>query len=275
MEPPSAVVPAQDREQPPVRDKLDEYLARLKDPKENLSWSKIKKECGVSTRKLHERMRGIQRHRVTLGRPTALSPEVEKAIADYIVRCRQLGFTKTRELVERDIIIPLASTQQEKYPFNIAANGQPLGPSRKWWRLFLQRHENELQVTRASPLACIHAAAANAQAFESVYASLRGRMDIPDNAVVLDETAIPDKCGWAPKVLSDRNRAPAYIPGGDIDQRHLTLVAACSAAGHMLPATYICAGESISEARALRQCRAAVVASTVSRSLRLAPGMED
>jgi hypothetical protein len=133
------------------------------------------------------------------------------------------------------------------YPFGTTATGEPKLPSDAWLRRFLRRHQDSLRFNRGSPLSYIRAMAATPRAFQSVYDTLRGRMNIPENVVMMDESAVPTKCGWERRVLGPPSSTPANIPGGSIDQHHLTLVAACTAAGQMLPSAYICAGKHILE----------------------------
>lgn len=234
-----------------VKEKLNECIERLKNPDDSLTWSHIKSDYaqyGISKRKVFEHMRGIHRNSKR-GRQFALPARVEKSIVDSIVICEQMGFSKTKRDVEKELIIPLASGQ-EKYPFKKSTKGEYLGPSGIWWDGFLQRQSNRLQLKTASPLNRVRAAAANPRAFESVYDTLRGRMEVPENIIMIDETAIPTKTGWEKHVLGERNRRPAHIPAGTVDERHMTLVAACSANGCMLPPAYICAGKHIMEVSA-------------------------
>ena len=257
MDPPSAIVPAHDRARELVREKLIECVARLRDPDDNLTWSGIKREYGrygINVRMVCEHKRGAPRTRATRGRHQALSAERERVIVDCIVACQRMGFAKTREDVERELIIPMASSLP-MYPFKTTASGERLGPSRTWWKLFLRRHRGRLRFIRACPLTRARAVAATPRAFESVYRRLRGLMDIPENVLKVDETSIPAECGWERHVLGESTQTPARIPAGTIDQRHMTLVAACSAAGRMLPPVYICAGMHYMEVR--MACRVA------------------
>jgi hypothetical protein len=59
-------------------------------------------------------------------------------------------------------------------------------------------------------------------------------------------------------VLAAPGSSPANIPAGTIDQRHISLVAACTAAGQMLPSVYICAGQHVTEVRMPARWRATV-----------------
>ncbi len=240
---------SRDREPELVNDKIQECLGRLKGPNANLTWSQINSEYGqygITKKDVYKHMRGIQKGKPR-GRPPSLSVELEKSIVDCIITCEQRGYSKTKKDVENELIIPLASGS-DKYPFKKTASGEYLGPSKIWWAGFLRRHNERMLFKTASPVVRVRAAAANPRAFISVNEMLRGRMDIPENIVMIDETSIPSKPGWEAKVLGERNKRPAHIPAGTVDERHMTLVAACSADGRMLPPAYICAGKHIMEA---------------------------
>ena len=99
-----------------------------------------------------------------------------------------------------------------------------------------------------------------------MYEKLRGLMDVPENIVMLGETAIPDACGWERHVLSERLHALARIPAGMVDQRHMTLLAACTAAGSMLPPCYIFSGQYLMAVSLA--CRAARAACRVRPDVR-------
>lgn len=244
MAPSSAITRTEDRPRELARRKLLECVSRLRDPRDGLTWSGIKKaygRYGINARKVRASMRDSPKTGAIRGRPWALSPERERRIVDCIVTCQRMGFSKTRRDVERELIIPMASTL-DKYPFKIAANGEPQGPTRKWWKGFLHRHRDRLHFIRACPLSRARAAAATPLAFESVYRLLRGRMDVPENLVFMDETELPVDSGWERRVLGESMQSPARVPAGIVDQRHMSLVAACTAAGCMLPPVYICAG---------------------------------
>lgn len=254
--------PRADRSSDRESEKLSECIRRLRDPSDTLTWSQIKKEYGkfkISTRKVHERMRGIQKTPKRRGRPRALSEGQEKAIVECIQTCQRMGFARTQQQVEEDLIIPIASLQEKpKFPFGTTPAGERKSPSKKWWRRFLLRHKDALNLKRGSPLSYMRAMAATPRAFQSVYDTLHGRMDIPENVVVMDESAVPSKCGWERRVLGTPGSSPANIPAGTIDQRHISLVAACTAAGQMLPSVYICAGQHVMEVRMTACCRATV-----------------
>ena len=83
------------------------------------------------------------------GRPPALPPAFEKAIVDCIVACKRQGFSKTREDVEQELVIPMARTLP-KYPFQITAGGRCMGPGRTWCMSFRRRHRDRLYHQRPS-----------------------------------------------------------------------------------------------------------------------------
>jgi hypothetical protein len=260
MDPSFETTPAADPSSDRENELLAECILRLKDPSDSLTWSQIKKEYGrhkISTRKVHERLRGIQKVHKRRGRPRALSERQENAIIACVETCQRMGFAKMQDQVEADLIIPMASLL-DSYPFRTTPTGERKGPSKKWWRRFLRRHQDRLRLKRGSPLSYVRAMAATPRAFKSVSELLRGRMDIPENIVMMDESAVPSKCGWERRVLGTPGSSPASIPAGAIDQRHMTLVGACTAAGQMLPSVYICAGKHIMEVRMRARCRATV-----------------
>jgi hypothetical protein len=206
---------SRDRQQDLVNEKIKECLSRLKGPKANLTWSQIKSEYGqygITKKKVYEHIRGIQRGS-RRGRPPLLSAQLEKSIVDCIITCEQREYSKTMKDVEDDLLIPLASGN-DKYPFKKSASGEYLGPSKIWWKGFLHRHNGRVSFKTASPVARVRAAAANPRAFMSVNDMLRGRMEIPQNIVMIDETSIPSKTGWEEHVLGERNQRPAHIPAG-------------------------------------------------------------
>jgi hypothetical protein len=249
---PMDVARNRDRDPDRVRAKLAECLARLKDPNDALTWSQIKKDYGrfgVSKRMVHEHMRGIEPARAPRGRPRALSARQEESVVDHLLLCEQRGFAMTQSQAGAELIGPMASLQAT-YPFKVSTSGERLGPSKLWWRRFHKRHRDRLRVNRAASLAYARAAAATPRAFTSVCDMLRGRMHVAENIVVMDETAVPAECGWERRVLGAPSSTPAHIPGGAIDQRHMTLAATCTAAGSMLPPAYICAGKSVLEVSA-------------------------
>ena len=218
MSAPLAAPAAQDRGCDPDWGKVAECSARLSDPADPLTWSGIKSEYGqygVNGEKVREHRRGAPATRASRGRPPVLPPECEREIVKCIVASQRQGFSKTKEDVERELIIPMALTLPT-YPFPITASGEHMGPGRKWWRHFRHRYRGHLYVTRGPPIIRARAAAATPRAFELFYACVRGRMDVPENLVMVDETDIPIDCGWERRILSEPTQALARIPASCI-----------------------------------------------------------
>lgn len=233
--------------------KLAECLARLNAPSGGLSWSRINSEYGqygITKQKVHKykqgRAVGPTRRR---GRPRALTERQEQLLKQYMVTCEQMGFAKSRQELAENVVKELVASQKT-YPFKTSPTGELLSASRGWWDLFFKRNRDMLLKT-ASPLSRVRASACNPRAFMSVYDLLRGRMDVPQNIVMIDETSVPTEAKWAKRVVGARNGRPANVPAGSIDARHVTLVAACTAAGQLLPPAYICAGKQVMEVGSL------------------------
>jgi hypothetical protein len=120
------------------------------------------------------------------GHPRALTPQQEERVVECIATSQRMGYAMTQEQIKADLVAPMASLHNV-YPFGTTATGEPKLPSDAWLRRFLRRHQDSLRFNRGSLLSYIRAMAATPRAFQLVYDALRGRMDIPETVVMMDE----------------------------------------------------------------------------------------
>ena len=185
---------------------------------------------GIPRSTLHDHISGrVDRYQHAKPGPSPyLSEQEEEELANFLVRCAEMGYPHTRQQV---IGIAQQIVSAKRTCRDVVVT---LG----WWERFRQRHPS-LTLRSAVPLSYIRAMAQDQESINHYYNLLEDTLtqnDLLDNPTQLfncDETGMPLSPKPLKTVFKLGAKNPSYITG---DLRSQVTVLACSsAAGYALP----------------------------------------
>lgn len=186
----------------------------------------------VPRKTLDDRIKGSVVHGQKPGPKTALSPEEEESLANYLLYMADLGFPLTRTMVKA-FAWAIAKRSGKEKRFNT-----DLGPSEHWWQLFKKRH-TEIALRKSDKLDRNRAEAFNETIVNEYFDLLEKKMEElgitthPRQIYNCDETFLPLDY-TRERVVAARGAKAVYSQStGTTD--HITLLCCGSAAGLPLP----------------------------------------
>ena len=175
---------------------------------------------------LGDRVSGKVLTGATSGPRTYLDRSEEEELVQFLLRCSEIGYAKSRKQV-------LAIVKRV-----LLKKGKAVPVTNGWWESFCGRHPN-LTLRAPAPLSKARAAASDPTVLDNYFDLLEdfleenGLREQPCQIFNMDETGMPLDAGHVKVVTHKGDRNPTAPSSGDKTQ--LTVVACVSAAGSFIP----------------------------------------
>lgn len=165
---------------------------------------------------LKDRLSGRVKHGDKSGPAPYLTLEEENELADFLVKCSQIGYGKTR----REVIGIVQRTLKKKGKPMDRFNGEG------WWQRFMQRHPI-LSLRTSDPLSRVRSNAVTAENMANYFALLKTTLDDnhkPSRIYNMDESGMPLDHKQLKRVALKGMKKLHGQASGDKTQKQLWLV---------------------------------------------------
>ena len=217
----------------------EQMLAAIDDVRKGLSCNRAADANRVPRSTLKDRVSGRVNHGSNPGPLPYLTAEEEVLLADYLLKCSDMGYGKTR----RDVCCIVEAYLKRKG----SLQGERV--SNGWWEKFLRRNP-ALRLRMGDSTAGVRMDSINSENMDHYFKLLKDTFDQydfashPELIFNMDETGMP-LCPRPPKVVARKGQKKVrYRTSGQKSQ--VTVLACGSATGQVIPPFIIFAGKQIS-----------------------------
>ena len=195
--------------------------------KQGMSVSKASVVYGVPRSTINDHIHGRVLPGARSGAPTLLSTREEQELVEFLCRCADIGYAKTRHEV-LDIVTRM-----------LAQKGIERAVTKGWWTKFMGRHQDVLSLRTPATLSLARASASSKKSIDNYFDMLEqilnetGLCGYPGLIYNMDESGFP----LDPKPLRTVNcrgsKNPLCVSSGSKSQ--VSIAACVSASGQSLP----------------------------------------